>query len=463
MSNLSKPKILDQRPPFLPIRYVLVTWLFVLSAVAYLDRTNISIAGIQIGREFAIDHTHLGWVFSAFLIGYAVFQVPAGLLAHRYGARRVLTFAAIWWAVFTVMTVLVPPGIRGAVVILALVRFALGAGEATVYPATSQFVERWFPIRERGKANGIIFAGVGVGSGVTPPIITAIIVHYGWHASFWFSALVGIVVGAVWYLTARDTPEQHPWVRQNELRLIRETGNSGREVIAKDSLSSKTERRVPWAKIFRSKEIIALTLSYFSFGYVAWIFFGWFYIYLAEVRGLNLKTSAVYSMLPFIGMTIGCLLGGVASDWVARRFSLRLGRCMIPAFSMTLTAVFLVLGSRATRAETASLILAGGATVLYVGQSCFWAVTADFAGEYTGLASGIMNMGAQIGGACTASLTPLIAAHFGWKVSFFTAALLAFLGAVAWLFVDPRQTLSLPGPRLPLLQSQLEQQAMREV
>lgn len=212
----------------LPIRYLLVTWLFVLSAVAYLDRTNISIAGIQIGKEFAIDNTHLGWVFSAFLIGYAAFQVPAGLLVHRFGSRLVLTFAVLWWGLFTVFTALVPPAISGSVIILIVVRFALGAGEATMYPATSQFVERWFPTQERGKANGIIFGGVGVGSGLTLPLVTAIILHYGWRASFWFSALVGIVAGTAWYLTARNTPEQHPMVREAELALIRQ----GRETSA---------------------------------------------------------------------------------------------------------------------------------------------------------------------------------------------------------------------------------------
>jgi ACS family glucarate transporter-like MFS transporter len=127
--------------------------------------TNISIAGIQVGKEFAIDNTHLGWVFSAFLIGYATFQIPAGLLVHRFGTRLVLTFAVLWWGLFTVLTALVPSRLSGSVMILVLVRFALGSGEATMYPATSQFVERWFPMRERGKANGIIFGGVGVGSG----------------------------------------------------------------------------------------------------------------------------------------------------------------------------------------------------------------------------------------------------------------------------------------------------------
>src|SRR5258708_10620425 len=192
MNNLPR-----QSPSALPIRYLLVIWLFVLSAVAYLDRTNISIAGIQIGKEFAIDNTHLGWVFSAFLIGYAAFQVPAGLLVHKFGTRLVLTFAVLWWGIFTVLTTLVPPKMSGSILALVLVRFALCSGEATIYPATSQFVERWFPMRERGKANGIIFGGVGVGSGLTPPLVTAIILHYGWRAPFWFHPLVGVIAGTL--------------------------------------------------------------------------------------------------------------------------------------------------------------------------------------------------------------------------------------------------------------------------
>ena len=423
------------------MRYLLVIWLFVLSAVAYLDRTNISIAGIQIGKEFAIDNTHLGWVFSAFLIGYAAFQVPAGLLIHRFGTRFVLTVAVLWWGLFTVLTALVPPKMSGSIIVLVLVRFALGSGEATMYPATSQFVERWFPMRERGKANGIIFGGVGVGSGLTPPLVTAIIVHYGWRASFWFSAAVGVVAGIVWYVMSRDTPDQHPFVRESELALIRQAREPIREKIPTNNQSPTNKRTVPWARIFSSKEVLALTLSYFSFGYVAWVFFGWFYIYLAQVRGLNLRTSALYSMLPFVGMTIGCLSGGVAGDWMANRFNLRLGRCLLPSFAMTTTAVLLVVGSRAEQAQTAGVVLALGAGILYVSASCFWAVSANFGGEYAGLTSGIMNMGAQIGGACTASLTPLIAAHFGWKTSFYVAALLAVLGALAWLIVDPRRSL----------------------
>ena len=429
------------RAPLIPIRYWLAGCLFALSAVAYLDRTNISIAGVQIGKEFAVDKVHLGWVFSAFLIGYAAFQIPAGLLARHVGARRLLTLALLWWGICTALTTFVPPSIRGAIFILAFVRFALGAGEATMYPAASQFVERWFPLQERGKANGLIFAGVGAGSGLTPPLVTAIILHYGWRGSFWFSALAGTVVGLIWYVIARDTPEQHPSVGAAELTLIEQGRDIAAEAKIERTLAPPMKRKVPWAAIFTSREVLALTGSYFAFGYIAWIFFAWFYIYLAQVRGLDLKSSALYSMLPFIGMTIGCLLGGAASDWLARHRSPRLGRCILPAIAMAFTAVLMVLGSSARDARTASIVLACGAGILYISQSCFWAVSADIAGEYTGVVSGVMNMGGQAGGALTASLTPLIAAHLGWKMSFFAAALLAVLGALAWLLVDPARSL----------------------
>ncbi len=423
-----------------PIRYLLVLWLFVMSAVAFLDRTNISIAGIDISREYAVDNTHLGWVFSAFLVGYAIFQVPAGLLARRIGPRRVLSLGIAWCSVFAALTALVPPTLRDALLVLALVRFGLGVGEATMYPAASQFVGRWFPVSERGKANGLIFAGVGIGAGVTPPLVTAIILRHGWRAAFWFSAVIDAVVSLVWYLAARDNPAQHPFVGEAEKALIGGEHNQSSSSIVRSEPARDGKRSIPWTKIFTSKDVFGLTLSYFTFVYVAWIFFAWFYIYMAQVRGLNLKTSAIFSMLPFIAMTIGCLGGGAVSDWIAARFGLRAGRCLLPALSLGLTAILLVTGSRVHSVTTAGVTLACGAGVLYISQSGFWAVSADIAGENVGVVSAIMNMGGQLGGACSASLTPLIAAHIGWEMSFVTAACISALGAAGWLIIDPMKT-----------------------
>ena len=132
------------------------------------------------------------------------------------------------------------------------------------------------------------------------------------------------------------------------------------------------------------------------------------------------------------------------SDWVATRFGLRMGRCLVPASLACVDAVLLVLGSRARSPAAAGVILACGAGVLFISQSGFWAVTADIAGEYVGVVSGIMNMGGQAGGACTAALTPVIAAHFGWNLSFVTAACIAALGALAWMVINPTKMVANP-------------------
>jgi ACS family glucarate transporter-like MFS transporter len=421
-------------PGVLQIRFLLVFWLFVLSTIAFLDRTNISIAGVGLGQEYGLTKVQLGWVFSAFLVGYAGFQIPGGWLAVRMGPRNVLTFGVLWWGVFTALTAVVPPTASNALTLLILVRLGLGMGESVVYPAANQFVARWVPVQERGKANGWIFAGVGAGAGLTPPLLNAIIESYGWRASFWFCAIVGCIVGFVWYLAARDRPEDHPRVSETELAHIR---------AGLDASKPATRPAIPWRRIFSSRGVWALTASYFTFGYVVWIFFSWFFIYLAEARGLNLKTSALYSMLPFIAMTVCCLLGGVINDAVVKRHGLRLGRCGLPVIALLLTAVFLIFGSMAESAGMATVILAGGAGAIYLAQSAYWSVTADLAGPHSGVVSGVMNMGCQVGGAITASLTPWIADEFGWTSAFFTAAALAVVGAFAWVLVDPTRTLEM--------------------
>jgi len=414
------------------VRLALIFLLFLVSAIAFLDRTNISVAGVEMRQEYGIDQVRLGWVFSSFLIGYALFQVPAGWLAARFGPRRVLTGALVWWGLFTALTALVPPDARHALLLLALVRFALGIGESVVYPSGNQLISRWIPIQERGKANGFIFAGVGAGSGMTPPLITAIILAQGWRASFYVCAIIGLVAGLIWYLVARDTPQRHPAVNAAELAHI----EAGLPAVA-----DRLRGPVPWRAILTSRNVWGLFLSYFAFGYVAWIFFSWFYIYLAEARHLDLKSSATYSMLPFLCMTLGCLAGGVINDRVASRYGLYWGRSGLAVVAFLLTGTFLVLGSMADDARLAVVILAGGAGAVYLSQSSFWSVTADIAGPHTGIVSGFMNMGCQIGGAVTSSLTPWIAAQFGWTAAFIAGAVIVLLGVGAWAVVDPNRML----------------------
>lgn len=420
------------------VRWFLIFWLFLLSAVSYLDRVNISIAGGSIVDAYHLTDVQLGKVFSSLVAGYALFQTLGGYLADRFGPRRVLTGGVIWWGIFTALTALVPANIGGALFLFITVRFLLGAGEAVIYPAANQFVARWIPVRERGIANGWIFAGVGAGAGLTPPLITYLMIHYGWRSSFWVCAVIGFLAGTVWFIAARDTPSEHPRMSAAELATIQ----SGLKITQTEVLNA----RVPWARVIRSREVWAVTVSYFCYGYVAWIFFSWFYRYLAKVRGLDLKASAFYSMLPFLAMLACCLLGGAINDRLTKWRGPRFGRCALAAFAMAVAGLFIAFGSEVESVRLASVVLAGGAGALYLSQSSFWSVTADIAGGSAGSVSGFMNMGGQIGGALTGSLTPWIAARYGWTASFLVAAALCLLGALSWLVVDPRNTLTQTQP-----------------
>ena len=424
------------------VRWLLIGWLFILSSVAFLDRVNLSIAATHFEADYHLSDVQFGALSTFFLIGYALFQTPAGWLADKFGSRRVLFGAVLWWGIFTALSATIPANWARPYFFLVAIRFLLGVGEAIMYPASNQFVARWIPTQERGMANGLIFAGVGVGSAATPPLVTYIMLHHGWRYSFWICAIIGIAVGLVWFLAARDKPEDHALVSASELATIRAgltlpTGPQNLAAVNRDSPSLSR-------RILAHRDLWLITASYFCYGYIAWIFFAWFFTYLARVRGLNLKASAFYATLPFIGIAIGSPLGGLISDRLTRKFGRRAGRCGIAVVGIALAGVFLAFGSNVASARLASLILAGGAGALYLSQSSFWSVSADIGGAFSGSVSGFMNMGAQFGGAVTASLTPAIAARFGWTASFLVAGSLGVVGGLLWLFVDPERSLMSP-------------------
>ena len=420
------------RAPVGHVRWTVIFWVFVIAAVSYLDRNNISIAISAIQAEFGLSDVQLGTVFSAFVFGYAFTQPLAGRLADRLGPYRLIFFAIIWWSVLTVAVTLVPAGLPVSFALLLMVRFLLGVGEAVIFPASNRLVASWIPSKERGFANGLIFAGVGVGGGIAPPLITYFMLTHSWRASFYVCAAVGLAAGLAWLLFVRDKPKDHKGVSQAESDYI----------AAGLPPQSQAGGLRKWREIILDRQVAILTASYFCYGYVAYIFFTWFFKYLSDVRGMNLKTSAIYATLPFIAMAVASSLGGLLSDKLIDKIGRRAARCGLAAVSMLVASGFVWLGTQVADARVAAMVLAGGAGALYLAQSAFWSISADVGGSSAGSVSGVMNMGSQIGGVVTASLTPFVATAFGWSASFAFAAAVCALGGVLWLFIDPAHVLS---------------------
>jgi ACS family glucarate transporter-like MFS transporter len=194
---------------------------------------------------------------------------------------------------------------------------------------------------------------------------------------------------------------------------------------------------VPWGRIFTSKDCWGTALAYVGFGYAATIFHTWFFIYLKEGRGFDLESSALLGMLPFIATTSCCLLGGVVSDWLVKRYSQYIGRSLYGACTLALAGIIIIAGSHAQNPVTAALLLALGAGAIYLGQAVYYAVAADVGGPFTGVVSGMVSMGGQTAGAATASLTPYFASKYGWETAFYVAAGVTFVCIIPWLFVNP--------------------------
>jgi len=417
------------------VRWLMIGVTFLISTVAYLDRSNISIAAPVLKGELSLSDVQLGFVFSAFALGYALTQPAAGWLADRFGAYRIIALGIAWWSVLTAVTAMIQPEAANAFAILLAARFMLGVGESIIFPASNRLVANWIPSRERGLANGLIFSGVGIGAGLAPPLITYFILSYDWRAAFWVTAGIGVLALAVWLLLVRDRPDGHRWVSAAELDYIR------RGSPVADDAPVVGRATTPWRRIFASRSIGFLALSYFCFGYVAYIYFSWFFTYLATVRGLDLKSSGLYGMFPFIAMAIASPFGGWVSDRLATRVGARVGRCFVAAFGMGFSGVFIALATYVADVRVAAIVLAAGSGSLYLAQSAFWTLSADIGRRSAGTVSGLMNMGGQIGGVIVGILTPLLAQSFGWAASFLFTAAVCIVGAVSWLFIDPEAQL----------------------
>jgi MFS transporter, ACS family, glucarate transporter len=427
------------------VRWAMVGMLTLITALTYIDRLNLGIAGNYIQDEFHLSTQTMGWVLSAFVLGYALFQVPGGWAGDRLGPRSILTFAIVWWSIFTAMTALAPAlplrawlGIAGAFIV---VRFLIGVGEAAAFPNANKIVAFWMGSSARGIGNSMFLVGIGVGGAMTPVVITWIMQHWGWRTSFYACAVLGIVMAVAWHRFATSRPENHPRVNEAELALIR--AQAPEEVEA--SPGRGTVSGVPWKRLLSKSSTWFLLLSYSCEGYPSYVFYTWFFIYLVQVRGLTIKQGGFWGAAPYLAILLLSPLGGWISDRAAVKFGKRRGRQSAVWLGMTLSAVLLTTGAHITNNAAAILLMSAALGFNMFATSTWWATCIDLAPNFSGSLSAMMNTCGNLGGWISPILTAYIATRFGWTRALDFAALVTFAAGVLWLGVNAEQNLEKPG------------------
>ncbi len=405
-----------------------------LMAVTTLCRLNLSVAGSYLAAEFSYDTITMGRIFSAFLWGYAIFQIPWGYFGDRFGPRRTLTIAMLLFTAGTAAMPLAPRLALGGLSVLALfqlIRFFTGLGEAAVSPNVTRVIASWTAVRERGFASSLQTAGLGMGGTLTPIFISWTMIHWGWRASFVISAVLAFLALLAWWIYSTDWPEHHRSVNAAELAIIHP--DAVQSTASQQNLKPKS---VPWGRMFSSISIWGLILSYGCQGYAFYVYYNWFYFYAVRERRLDVLPAAVWTSIPFLAMALLSPVGGWFSDRVARTRGLRRGRQSAVWLGMGLSSVLLYSGSHTVNTSLALPMIGLAAGFLMFAAANFWAACIDLLPAHSATLSALMNTLGSIGGAISSLVTAYVATRYSWSSALDLAALITVFSGLLWFFVD---------------------------
>ncbi|MBY0524103.1 MAG: MFS transporter [Gemmataceae bacterium] len=427
------------------VRYGVLGFACSLSLITYLDRICIMRVQENMREDLGIDKVQMGMVFSAFTLGYLLFEVPGGWMGDAWGSRKVITRIVLWWSVFTALTgglwafTLFDSGLTiGAIPLainafttLLLVRFFFGCGEAGAYPNLARVVGSWFPYSERALAQGAIWTCARLGGAVAPTVVGVLSWWIGWREAFWVLGVIGVVWGLSFYRWFRDTPQEKPECNEAERQLIQEGPYSWKN----DQKAGHTFP--PWRSLLLSTNLWAIYVA------AAGVSFGWYFYatwqmaYLKEVHNVPDEWSQVLAGMPFASGAVGALIGGGLSDRLVRRLGRRWGRSLIG---------FLGFAGAGLSFLTAACMPNWWLTVFFLCFATFindmaipviWAVGTDIGGRYAGTVCGVMNMMGGLGPLVSQPLTPWLRDNgFTWLATMAILACGWFVAALAWLRID---------------------------
>jgi ACS family glucarate transporter-like MFS transporter len=412
-----------------PVRFRILAVLVALSFVNYLLRNNFSVAMPSIREEFGFSSTELGWILGSFNVSYTLFQIPGGIFGEAVGHRRAFAIIAFTWGVLTILTGLAPAmmaaSATGAMVSLIIVRFLMGVANAPIFPVMTGTIARWFPTGGWAFPNALNSTGLTIGQAAIGPVVTLLIIHFGWRNSFYALAPLGFLVGAWWYWYGRDRPAEHRAITPEEVALI----DHGR-----DPAATQTPPRGSWREVLMRRDVLLLAASYFCMNYVFYMFAQWLFVYLVEERGFSLLESGLLYVLPFATGAAMAAIGGFVTDRLCHRYGGRWG-CRLPAMTgLILVGVFLLAGMHAANPYVAVglLSLCFGFTQFTEGP--FASAATYVGGPHASTAYGVVNTGGNAAG-FLAPVVGLLVDRTGWPLTLGSGSLFALVGAGLWLLV----------------------------
>ena len=413
----------------IPVRWRFFSVIFILSFLSYLLRQHFPVAGEFMMQELVISELQMGWIYGAFFWGYLVFQIPGGILGKRFGPRLTLLVAGTIWILTCLLFALLPgrleTSIAGTVALLIAIRVAMGAAHAPIYPVQAASVERWFPVGQWALPNAVSSTGLSLGAALAAPIFTVVILQWGWRASFLVFVPIGFLFFSVWWWYARNSPREHPSMGADELATI----EANRTNLTQDVGYGA------WRQLLGHRETLLLALAYFTHNFVFYSFATWFFHYLVNVLGFSIIESGMLAAAPWLLGAVAATMGGWVCDTLCGRLGPNLG-CRIPAMTgLVGTGVFLYSGLYSPSPYVAVALLSLCYAFTQFAEGSFWSAQIHLAGPYAAPACGLMNTGGSVSGIIVGPLMPFLALKIGWVAALSTGTLVAFLGAVLWLFI----------------------------
>jgi len=413
-------------------RYVLIAILFFHMVNTYMDRVCIASAKGDIIKDLGISDEMMGWIFGIFALGYALFQVPSGLFADRFGPRKALTIVVSFWSTFTMLT-----GAAFNALSMLVCRFIFGVGEAGAFPGATRAFYQWLPVKERGLAQGINISGCRIGAGISYFIMPVLIGLIGWRLTFVANGVVGIVWAIIWLFWFRDNPKDNTRINEAELDYIEQGQKSDFVVSTKVSL----------AEIFTSLNMSLAMFQYFASNITFFVCLTWLPSHLKDTWG---EGAEFYAAMPMFVAAVANWISGSAVTYLYKK-GYHVGSRRFPAIiGFLLGTIGLLLATQTQNLHQFVIFFSIAIFGVDMTLSPSWSFCMDIGGDKSGAVSGSMNMAGNIGSAVSAIIFPLfknnitipyIAAETGTANSFFVfAGALNVLAVIAWLFMDPHRS-----------------------